>query len=93
MQETWVRSLGWEDPLEEGMQPTPAFSPGKSYGQRSLRGYSPGSQRAGHDRAHMQSDYTGIACPKYYGLLDSYAQGRLEQIYLFKHALQVFVSE
>ena len=22
MQETLVRSLGWEDPLEEGMQPT-----------------------------------------------------------------------
>ena len=21
MQETWVRSLGWEDPLEEGMAP------------------------------------------------------------------------
>ena len=20
MQETWVRSLGWEDPLEEGME-------------------------------------------------------------------------
>ena len=25
MQETWVRSLVWEDPLEEGMQPTPVF--------------------------------------------------------------------
>ena len=23
MQETWIQSLGWEDPLEEGMQPTP----------------------------------------------------------------------
>ena len=22
MRETWVRSLGWEDALEEGMQPT-----------------------------------------------------------------------
>ena len=34
MQETWVRSLGREDPLEKEM-------PGKSHGQRSLVGYSP----------------------------------------------------
>ena len=25
MQENWVRSLGWDDPLEEGWQPTPIF--------------------------------------------------------------------
>ena len=25
MQETWVQSLGWKAPLEEGMQPTPVF--------------------------------------------------------------------
>ena len=37
----WVRSLGWEDPLEEGWQPTPVFLPGESHGQRSLVGYSP----------------------------------------------------
>ena len=31
MQETWVRSLGWEDPLEERTwQPTPVFLPGES---------------------------------------------------------------
>ena len=30
MQETWVRSLGWEDPLEEGMQLTPVFLPRES---------------------------------------------------------------
>ena len=41
MQETWAQSLGWEDPLEEGMQPTPGFLPGDSHGQRSLVGYSP----------------------------------------------------
>ena len=38
-QETWVGSLGREDPLEEGMQPTPVFLPGESQGQRSLAGY------------------------------------------------------
>ena len=40
IQETWVQSLGWEDPLEEEMQPTPVFLPEKSHGQRSLAGYS-----------------------------------------------------
>ena len=42
-QVTKVRSLGQEDPLEEEMQPTPAFLPGKSHGQRSLEGYRPWS--------------------------------------------------
>ena len=45
MQETQVRSLGQEDPLEgiprRASQPTPGFLPGESYGQRSLVGYSP----------------------------------------------------
>ena len=30
MQQTWVWSLGWEHPLEEGMAPTPVFLPGES---------------------------------------------------------------
>ena len=40
MQETRVQSVGWKDPLEEGMQPTPVFLPGESHGQRCLAGYS-----------------------------------------------------
>ena len=39
-QETWVRSLGWADPLEGGMEPTPVFLSGKLHGQRMLAGYS-----------------------------------------------------
>ena len=35
-QETWVQSLGQEDHLDQEMQPTPVFLPGKSHGQRSL---------------------------------------------------------
>ena len=31
-QETWVRSLGWEDPLEKGRLPTPVFWPGEFLG-------------------------------------------------------------
>ena len=38
---TWVQSPGWEDPLKEGIQPTPVFLPGESHGQRNLVGYSP----------------------------------------------------
>ena len=30
--------LGWEDPLEKEMAPTPVFLPGKSHGQRGLVG-------------------------------------------------------
>ena len=30
VQETWVQSLDWEDPLEEGMATTPVFLPGES---------------------------------------------------------------
>ena len=29
MWETWVQSLGWEDPLEKGKVPTPVFWPGE----------------------------------------------------------------
>ena len=45
VQETWVQSLGWEDPLEKGWQPTPVFLPGESHGQRGLAGYSPWGHR------------------------------------------------
>ena len=41
MRETWVQSLGREDPLEKEMQPTPVFLPEESHGWRRLVGYSP----------------------------------------------------
>ena len=40
-QETWVQSLGWEDPLEKEMASTPVFLPEKFHEQRSPMGYSP----------------------------------------------------
>ena len=45
MLETQVRPLGREDPRRRKWQPTPVFLPGKSYGQRSLVGYSPRSRK------------------------------------------------
>ena len=64
MRETWVRSLGREDPLEKEMVThsrilffllfyffsTPGFLPGESHGRRSLVGYSP--------RGRKESDTT-----------------------------------
>ena len=38
-QETWVPSLGWENPLKKEMATIPVGLPGKSHGQRSLVGY------------------------------------------------------
>ena len=40
MRVTWVRSLSWEDPLEEGMVTHSSILAGKFHGQRSLEGYS-----------------------------------------------------
>ena len=55
MQETQFRSLGWEDPLEEGMQPTLVLLPGKSHAQGRLAGYSSWSHRVWHNWAHTHS--------------------------------------
>ena len=41
VRETWVRSLGGEDPLEKEVATHSGTLPGKSHGRRSLIGYSP----------------------------------------------------
>ena len=50
MRETWVQSLGQEDPLEKEWQSTSVFLPGESHGQKSQVGYSP--------RGHKEPDTT-----------------------------------
>ena len=50
MQQTLGWSLGWEDPLEEGMAAHSSFLPGESHGQRSLADYSLWG--------HLESDMT-----------------------------------
>ena len=48
IQETWVQSLGWEDPLKEVRQPTPVFMPGEFPWTEEPGGLqSMGSQRVG----------------------------------------------
>ena len=50
MQETWVRSLGWEDPLEEGMATHSSILAWKiPWMEKPGRLQSMGSQRVGHD--------------------------------------------
>ena len=49
MWETWVQSLGYEDPLRRAWQPTPVFLPGESPWTEELGGLqSMGSQEVGH---------------------------------------------
>ena len=58
-QQTWIQSLGWEDPLQEEMAITPLFLPGKSHRQRSLAGCSPWGHRAGHNLATEEQKNQG----------------------------------
>ena len=41
MLETWVHSLGGEDPLEKEVATPPVFLPGEFHGQKRLVGQSP----------------------------------------------------
>ena len=45
MPETWVWSLGWEDPLEEDMATQSSILVWRIPGQRSLAGYGPLGQK------------------------------------------------
>ena len=47
MQEIWVQSLGWEDPLEKEMATHSVLLPGKSHGLKSVVGYSPWGRKEG----------------------------------------------
>ena len=66
IQETQVRSLGWEDPLEKGRATHSIFSPGESHGQRSLVGYIytciPGAECG---ERHKEKETTEVMTPKH----------------------------
>ena len=67
MRETWVRSLGWEDPLEGSWQPTPVFSPGESHGQRSLVGYSPWGHKESDMTEQLSTTHMNLVAPWHVG--------------------------
>ena len=54
MWETWVQSLGWQDPLEKEMATIPVFWTGKSCKEGPGGLKSTGSQRVGHDLVTKQ---------------------------------------
>ena len=60
-QETWVHSLGWEDPWRTKWQPLPVFLPGKLQEQRSLADYSP----EGHKELEMTEHTCMQISPKF----------------------------
>ena len=71
MRETWVRSLGQEDPLGKGMSPTLVLLHGEFHKQGSLMGYSPWLQRVGHDR--VTNTLTSFNCLlSYYKIVSIY---------------------
>ena len=53
-----VRSLGQEDPLEEGMAIHSSVLPGESHGERNLVGYSP--------LGHKESNTTEVTYHSYW---------------------------
>ena len=59
MQETWVRALGWEDPLEKEMAIHSSTIAWKiPWTEEPGRLQSMGPQRVGHDRATSLSLFT-----------------------------------
>ena len=54
MWETWVQSLGREDPWRRERLLTAEFLPGEFHGQKSLVGYSP----SGHKESDMTEQLT-----------------------------------
>ena len=54
IRETWVRSLGGEDPLEKRTATYSIFLPGEFHGQRSLVGYS----SLGHEESDRTEELT-----------------------------------
>ena len=60
MRETWVLSLGWENPLRRERLLTRVFLPGEFHGQRSLAGHSPWGCKE-LDMTEQLNTYTGIA--------------------------------
>ena len=50
----WVRKIPWR----RKWQPTPAFLPGKSPGQRSLAGYSPQDCEESDMTEHSEKEHT-----------------------------------
>ena len=61
-QETWVQSLGWEDPLEKKMATTPVFLPENPMGRETWQSTVHGVTKT--DTTEQLSAGAFIYCPK-----------------------------
>ena len=68
MRETWVRSLGREDPLEKAMAPHSSILAWRIHGQRSLVGYSPGGRKELDTTGRLHFHFQRIPYTKVEGL-------------------------
>ena len=59
MWETWVQSLGWEDPLEEG-NPLQYSCLENPHGQRNLAGYSPWGRKESDSTERLSTKYLPV---------------------------------
>ena len=57
MWETWVKSLGWEDPLEKGKTTTPVFWPGEFHGLYNPWGHKESNMTEQLSLSHIDEAY------------------------------------
>ena len=86
----WVRKISWN----RKWQPTPAFLPGKSHGQRSLAGYSPWGRKESDTTERLSTAHTASLltwlfmritglCPQHSRRIQDWAGvGRLRALWL-----------
>ena len=62
MRETWVQSLDWEDPLEEGMATHSRILQENLHGQRSLAGNSPWARKEPDTTERLSTAHRTSSC-------------------------------
>ena len=68
MQETWVRSLGWKDPLGKKMATHSSVLAWEIHGQRSLMGRSPWGCKELDTTEQLNNNWIVTKCHKLGGL-------------------------
>ena len=87
MQETWVWSLDWKDPLEKGIATHFSILARESHGQRTLAGYS--------QRGHKELDTTQwlklllFFCEMYIYTIHLFLYGVVYLLLICKHSLHI----
>ena len=94
-EETWVRSLGWEDPWRRAWQFTPVFLPGESpWTEEPGRLQSLGSQKIGHNWATKHSTARNLCTGLCSGCISVHSHPHCKRIpfspYPLQHLLFVY---